>query len=62
MYGNQMPYLQAVTSDKNYKFNTRAKFMLIEQIRHINIYRKIYNEKLKQKKKLLDINTRNSYA
>ena len=48
-------------SDKNHSFNTRPNFILIEQIRHNNIYRKIYKDKLKQIK-LLDINTRNCYA
>ena len=34
IYGNQMPYL---FSDKNYNFNTHGKFLLVDQIRHIDI-------------------------
>ena len=57
IYGNQMPYL---FSDKNYNFNTHGKFILVDQIRHIDIDEK--KGKTKTKKKLLDINTRNSTA
>ena len=36
-------------SDKNYNFNTHAKFTLIEQIRHIDIDKEKNNERLKQR-------------
>ena len=43
-------------SGKNHNFNTHAKFILIEQIRHVDID----TEKIKERPKLLDINTRNT--
>ena len=35
-------------SDKSHNFNTHAKFILIEQIRHINIDKEKNKERLKQ--------------
>ena len=37
-------------SDKNHNFNTHAKFILIEQIRHIDIDKEKNKERLKQKR------------
>ena len=48
-------------SGKNYNFNTHAKFLLTEQIRHIDIDQEKNKQRLK-KGKLLDINTRDTNA
>ena len=48
MYGNQMLYLQAVIFQAKTNFNTHAKFILIEQIRHVDINTKKFKEKLKR--------------
>ena len=48
MYGNQMLYLQAaIISGKNHNFNTHAKFMLTDQIRHVDIHTEKIKERLR---------------
>ena len=50
MYGNQMLYLQAVIfSGEKRNFNTHAKFILIEQIRHVDINTEKIKERLKER-------------
>ena len=50
MYGNQMLYLQAVIyTGKNHNFDIHAKFILIEQIRHVDIDMEKIKERLKQR-------------
>ena len=49
MYGDQMLYLQAVILQTKDNFNTLAKFILIEQIRHIDTDKEKNKERLTQR-------------
>ena len=47
-------------SDKNHNFNTYVKFILIEQISHIDIGKEKNKEKLKQRENFWVLTTRNT--
>ena len=49
MYGNQMLYLQAIIFQAKTITLTQAKFILIEQIRHVDIDTEKIKERLEQR-------------
>ena len=49
MYGNQKRPASRRFSSKNHNFNIHAKFILIEQIRHVDIDTEKIKERLKQR-------------